>query len=123
MKRETYDSFSSSGSGSDSIISISVLTAFSTLIFSFNQSMIAEAISLGNLIKENRKTLYFVTTCDAIRAALQRAGASYQLGSGLLFASPEGTSIGSILAGALAGFLASIILIMIMRGGKKWVRR
>jgi len=67
-------------------------------------------------------TLYFVTTCEAIVVALQKAGAKYQLSSFISFSSSEGSS-GAILAGALAGFLSALILFMIFRGGRRWVRR
>jgi len=67
-------------------------------------------------------TLYFISTCDAIRSALQKAGASYQLGASLPLAS-ESSNTQALVLGGLAGFFASLILFMVMKGGRKWSRR
>ena len=61
-------------------------------------------------------TLYFVTTCDAIRSALSKAGASYQLD---IMSSITSSSSGSILLGALAGAMASFIVVMLMMGARR----
>jgi len=65
-------------------------------------------------------TMYFVTTCDAIRNALSRAGASYQLD---IMSSLSSSSSGSVLfLGALGGFLASLIFLMVVGGKRGWAR-
>ena len=61
-------------------------------------------------------TMYFVTTCDAIRSALTKAGASYQLD---IMSSISSSTEGSILLGALAGAMASFIVVMLMMGARQ----
>jgi len=56
-------------------------------------------------------SLYFISTCDAIREALQRARASYQLDTSFVsLAEEEG---GNVMLAAFAGALAGAFMIML----------